>query len=130
MKSNKLTVWINKPVDEIFRFCITPPNSTRWIPSVTKEETSEFPIRIGTVYTLQNKNGNFSEVTVTGIKKNEFVEWISKDKNYHCRYLFKPLDRNTSEFEYYEWIEKGELEEPFTIDILEKLKRVIEQTGK
>jgi len=126
MKRNKLNIRINKPVHTVFTFTITPPNSTLWTSSLVKEETNEWPIRIGTIYKLQNKNGEDSEVVVTAIKENEYVEWISKDRNYHCRYTFKSIDENDSELEYYEWVDKGDLEEPFTLNILEKLKSVLE----
>ena len=127
MKDNRLTIQIKKPIDEVFSFTITPPNSTLWIKSVIKEETNEWPIRIGTVYKLQNKNGEYSEVVVAALKENKFVEWISKDQVYHCRYTFKNIDKNTTELEYYEWVDEGELEEPFTLDVLKKLKSVIER---
>ena len=126
MKENKLTIRINKSVHEVFTFTITPPNSTRWIDSIVKEETNEWPVRIGTIYKLQDKNGEFSEVVVMAIKENKFVEWVSKDQVYHCCYTFKSIDKNTSELEYYEWVDEGELEGPFTSDVLEKLKSLVE----
>ncbi len=126
MKENKLTIKINKSVQEVFEFTITPPNTTRWIDSVVKEKTSEWPVKVGTIYTLQNKKGDPSEVIVSAIKENEMVEWISKDQNYHCRYIFKSKGDNITEFEYYEWVDKGDMEEPFTQETLEKLKKVIE----
>ncbi len=127
MKDNKLTIRINKPVHEVYLFTITPPNSTQWIPSVVKEEINEWPVKRETVYTLQTKEGTFSEVTVADIKSDEFIEWISKDRNYHCRYSFKPINENMTELEYYEWIDDGELKEPFTLKILQKLKSVLEK---
>lgn len=125
MKNNSLIIQINKPLNDVFLFTITPPNSTRWIPSIIKEETNEWPIKKGTIYKLTNDKGEISEVIVVDIKEDEFVEWISKDQNYHCRYEFKSLNKNTTEFKYYEWVDRGEIQEPFTIDILEKLKLVV-----
>lgn len=126
MKSNKLIIQINKSVDEIFDFVITPPNLTLWIKSIANEETNEWPIKIGTIYKLWDEKGNINEMIVVDINNNEMVEWISNDQNYHCRYIFKNINKDISEFEYYEWTDEGELKEPFTIDILEKLKFVIE----
>lgn len=126
MKKNRLTIQIHRPARDLFTFTTTPPNSTLWIPSVVKEETSEWPVGLGTVYRLQDEKGEISEVTITAIKENERVEWVSKDKTYHCRYLFKPLDKNSTEFEYIEWVDKGDIKDPFTIEILEKLKSAIE----
>ncbi len=127
MENNKLIIRINKPIQEVFAFAITPPNSALWIPSVDKEETNEWPIRIGTIYKLQNNKGELSEVIVVNLRENEIVEWISKDKNYHCRYTFKIIDNNISELEYAEWVDEGQIDKPFTLEVLEKLKFVLEK---
>jgi len=105
MKSNKIIVLINKPISKVFEFTITPPNSTFWIDGVAKEETNEWPVQIGTVYKLTNNKGDISNVIVKQIINNELVEWIFEDKNYHCRYTFKPVKNNKTEFTYYNgWI--------------------------
>lgn len=127
MKTNRLVIQIYKPLHEVFLFCITPPNSTRWISGVTHEETSEWPAKVGTVYKLKNEKGNVSNVVVTNIKNNEAVEWVSEDKNYHCRYTFKSLGQNSTELQYNEWVDQGEIDDPFNMEILEKLKKVLEQ---
>src|SRR3989344_6255855 len=126
MKENRLSIQINKPLSEVFKFTITPPNSSWWIPDVISEETSEWPIRVGTVYVLQDRRGENSEVIVADLKKDDFVEWVSKSSDYHCRYKFRSIKRNLTELEYYEWVDKGELESPFTIEILKRLKSVLE----
>lgn len=126
MKSNKLVISINKPLHEVFSFTITPPNSTKWIPDVIKEETNEWPIQEGTVYTLLTKTGHTFKVNVSEFKNNKLVEWISSDNKFHCRYSYRPIDEKSSELEYYEWVDQGELEEPFTLTVLNKLKSVIE----
>lgn len=130
MKNNKLIIRINKSVDEIFDFVTTPPNSTRWIDSIAKEETSEWPVCIGTVYKLWDENGKPSEMKVANIKNNEMVEWISENQNYHCRYRLKTVNQNISEFEYYEWVDEGIIDSPFTQETLEKLKSVVEGPEK
>lgn len=127
MKNNKLTIQINRPVDVVFKFTITPPNSTPWIPGIVVEKTNEFPVKIGTVYSLKNDVGNWSVVTVVAIKENELVEWVSEDENYHCRYRLKKLNNNSTELEYFEWVNKGKIAAPFTDKILSGLKTVLEK---
>ncbi|KKP59841.1 MAG: hypothetical protein UR52_C0002G0069 [Candidatus Gottesmanbacteria bacterium GW2011_GWA1_34_13] len=127
MEDNKLRITIKKSISEVFNFTITPPNSTLWIPNVVKEETNEWPIHIGTIYSLQNSKNEQSYVIVTNLKNNEIVEWVSKDQNYHCRYTFRSIDKNVTKLEYYEWMNNGNLEEPFTMATLEKLKSVLEK---
>lgn len=127
MKSNKLAVQIGRPVDEVFDFTINPKNTPYWIESLVKEETSEWPVKVGTVYRNQNEKGEWSEYSVTEIKENEVFEMVSKDKNYHVRYSYRVVDDRICELEYYEWVDKGELEEPFNQDTLKKLKVVIER---
>src|SRR5947209_6068550 len=110
MKDNRLTIQINKPVHEVFMFTITPPNTTRWISFITDEKTNEWPIRIGTIYTTQNNKGEWFDLIVNAIKENEMVEWVSKDQNYHVRYAYKSIDKNTTKLMYYEWVDNGNIE--------------------
>jgi hypothetical protein len=126
MKNNELTININKPINIVFNFTITPPNSTLWIPNVIKEKTNEWPISVGTIYSLINNKNEQSDVIVVRLKNNELVEWISRDQNYHCRYTFKSIDKNITKLEYYEWMDNGNLNEPFILETLKKLKSVLE----
>jgi len=50
------------------------------------------------------------------------------DNNYHVKYTLTPIDKNSCGLEYLEWVETGDLAEPFTQEILEKLKTVIEKS--
>lgn len=48
----------------------------------------------------------------------------SADGNYHVRYIFNSTEDNSTEVNYHEWVDNGELDKPFTA--LEKLKAVLE----
>ncbi len=126
MKNNKLTIRIKKSIDEVFLFTITPPNTLKWTDSTVSEETNDLPIRVGTIYTLKDKNAQIAEYTVTALEEDKLVEWTSKDKNYHTCYTFTPVDENTTDFEYYEWVDNGDIAEPFIQETLEKLKSAVE----
>ena len=126
MKINKLTIKINKPANDVFTFYINPKNTPLWLESIVKEETNEWPVKIGTIYRNQNKDGKWTEYTVVDFRENEIFELVSGDGNYHVRYTHQPIDENSLELEYYEWVDKDEIEEPFTLEILEKLKRILE----
>lgn len=126
MKENRLTISINKQLHDVFLFCITPPNSTKWIPDIIHEETSEWPVKVGTIYTLTNNKGEMSRVIISQIVNDEMIEWVSEDGNYHCRYTFKSFEPNITKLQYNEWVDKGEIDGPFSVEILDKLKEVLE----
>lgn len=125
MKDKRLTIRISKPLNEIISFVLNPKNTHLWIDSIVIEETNEWPVKEGSIYRNQSQNGNWNEYTLTELKDSGFT-MVQKDGNYHVKYTLTPISDNSTNFEYYEWVEDGELQEPFTIDILEKLKQVIE----
>lgn len=123
MKDNKLTIQINKPLAEVFAFCITPPKVKLWVPDIINETTNEWPAKVGTIYTEYKNDGTSFHIIVTDYKENEYIEWKTEDDKYHVRYTFTPINQNTIQLEY---VETGEVNEPFTQEVLEKLKQVLE----
>lgn len=123
MKQNKLTILIDKPAQDVYAFYIDPKNTPLWLPFVAEETTNIWPVKVGTVYRNINKSGKVTLYTVTSLKENEMFELA--DGHYHVRYSQKIIDTEHSELEYFEWMEAGELEEPFTMDLLLNLKKVL-----
>lgn len=127
MKENKLVIQIRRTPKDIIDFCLDPKNTPKWLDSIVIEETNEWPPKVGTIYRNQNNNGVWSEYKVIALQPPMMFEFASVISTYHVRYRFRPIDANTTELEYFEWVEKGDLEEPFTLDILQKLKLVLER---
>jgi hypothetical protein len=113
-------------VAEVFAFATNPQNTPRWAGAIVYEETSEWPAKKGTIYRNRNKEGKWSEYEVTEYEENKTFSIRAAGGNYHVRYGFAPTANNGCDLEYYEWVDDGELTEPFTMEIMEKLKAIIE----
>lgn len=127
MKDKRLVVTINRSAKIIFDFVLDPHNTSLWIDTIVKEQTNEFPAKKGTVYKNQNKKGEWSEYTLTEFEEDQMFVMAQNDGSYSVRYTLKPIDANTTELNYYEWVNQGELDDFFTQEILEKLKEIIER---
>lgn len=127
MTTCKLTIQINRPVTEVFQFTLDPNNTPLWVDSIVKEEVNMTPPRVGAIYRNVNKAGVWSEYLVTKYDENKLFEFVASDKNYHVQYTFTSLNSNSCELEYLEWVERGQLDEPFTIGVLQKLKQSMEK---
>lgn len=126
MKDNKLKIIINKPVSDVYNFTLDPKNTPSWIDFSSHEETSEWPVKPGTVYKNTGKNGVILEFTMREIVSNKYFELDSDGGKYHCRYTFRDLGNNTTEYEYHEWQDDRDLDFIMPQEVLEKLKKVLE----
>lgn len=127
MKERRLTIEIEKPVADVFKFTVDPTNTPKWIDGIDIEETNETPPRLGTVYRNRSNEGRWNEYKMTSYKKDEMFELSRINGDYHVRYTFMPTTDGGCEFEYFEWVDTGELDDTFSQDVLEKLKKVIEE---
>ena len=126
MKDNKLTIKIERPLQEVFDFTLNPNNTPKWIHSLVSEERTLGDINIGTTYRNKNQEGKSSTYVVTEFQPMKMFVMTLEDKSYHVRYTFKELGPQETEFEYYEWVDTGELEGPFQQVVLEGLKNIVE----
>lgn len=110
----------------MFAYVIDPRNTPSWLDFVVKEETSEWPVRVGTIYRNQNKAGEWSEYRMTTFVPDQMFVLSKLDGSYSVQYTLRPLSDNTTELEYVETVERGEIAAPFTPDVLRKLKTVLE----
>ena len=123
MQNNKLTIEINKPLADVFAFCITPPKAKLWVPHIIDEKTNEWPVKIGTVYTEYKDDNTSFNIIVTDYKENDYIEWKTENDDYRVRYTFTPINQTTTQLEY---AESGNIDKPFTQEVLEKLKETSE----
>lgn len=126
MRENKLVIQIRRTPKDIIAFLLDPKNTPKWVDSFVSEETNEWPPRVGTIYRSQNTDGVWSEYKVVALQPPTMFEFQSATSSYHVRYTLRPITADTTELEYFEWMEEGELPEPFTLDILQKIKLALE----
>jgi hypothetical protein len=125
MKENRLTIQINAPIEVVFYYTINPVNTPKWIAHLVEEQALDWPPVVGTTYRNRSDGGDWSEYTVTAIEANRLFELASKSSSYHVRYTYTSMEGGT-ELEYFEWMDEGELEEPFTEVPMKQLKELIE----
>lgn len=125
MKALRQSITINKPVQEVFDFCINPKNTPKWIDSIVTEQTNEWPVKLGTIYRNQRKDGNWSEYEVTDIEPNKIFKLSKKDDDFYVKHTFTPAGESATQLEY-ELPDNGKIDESFIKSALENLKSVME----
>ena len=126
MKANKLSIFINKPVEEVFEYSLESYNVPNWITGIKVEIPSERPVKLGTKLRnigVNSDTWNYYEVVDIKPPKTFTLKMINGD--YFVRYTCTPEGEGTM-FEYFEWAENSELEEPFDMEALELLKSLVE----
>ncbi len=126
MKENRLTIYIDKPIEEVFIYSLESDNVPKWINSIEKEIPLERPVKLGTI--LKNKGINSNEWN-----EYEVIEFLPPktftlrklNDDYFVKYTCTKKDSGTN-FEYYEWAVNKNLDDIMGIDALEILKKLIE----
>ena len=125
MKENKLTITIKAPAELVFEAALNPNNTPKWFDGIVEEVVEGQPVGIGSIYKNRGESGGWNYHPVVAFEKDRLFELSSKDGSYHVRYTFVSKGDST-ELEYYEW-DNNELDEPFDLDGLNKLKQLIEK---
>lgn len=130
MKENLLTIYIDKPIEEVFEYSLESDNVPKWITSIEKEIPTERPVKLGTKLnniSIGSDTWNQYEVIEIIPPKTFTLKLLNGD--YYVKYTCTEKGAGT-DFEYYEWAEFGELEDIMGMDALERLKEQIENLKK
>ena len=127
MRENKITVIIDKPIDEVFEFTTNPQNTDLWVPFISKETSSEYPPQIGTIYKSCRENNSWSEMKVVEFENNKKFVISDFDENLFVKYFYRYLDKNKTELEYSDWMTDKDFDSPITKDVLKNLKKIMER---
>jgi hypothetical protein len=127
MKDLALTITIDKPVADVFAFTLNPKNTPKWIDAIIEEETSEWPVKLGTIYrNRRNRTDPWTTYELTGFEQDkEFVLSEQRGK-FRVRYLFAACGEGKTRLDFCVGTDAGKPGVPFTMQPLEKLKRIIE----
>ncbi len=126
MRENKITVVINKSIDEVFEFTTNPQNTHLWVPFISEETSSEYPPKIGTIYRSCRENDSWSEMKVVEFENNKKFIISDLDENLFVKYIYRDLEKNITELEYSDWIINKDFDSPMTKDVLKDLKKIME----
>lgn len=125
MKENKLTIVINKPIHNVFEFSTNPKNTHLWVDSIKEEIADSYPPKVGTNYKNRWNTETRDFYKVLEFEQDKLFTLSDLDENYHVRYTYKTIGEKT-EMEYFEWMTNGNLSNPYTKNVLEKLKSIME----
>lgn len=128
MQNNVLSIVIRKPLLEIFNYTLNPENTPLWVDSIAHEEIDAPVPQLGTHYRNQSIGGQWNEYEVTEFVPEKTFTFTQLDSSYRVRYDFDIVSDGMAKLTYTEWMEVGDLESPFDILPLEKLKSLLEST--
>lgn len=108
-----------------------PKTHQKWVEPIVTEQTNEWPVKLGTIYRNQRKNGEWSDYEMTAFESNKMFVMSQTNNGFCVGYTFTPVNSGTAtRLEYRVWKDEGELPDSLTVDvlqgILDKLKEVLE----
>ncbi len=130
MKENKLSIYIDRPIEEVFNYSLESDNVPKWITSIEKEIPTERPVKLGTKLNnigVGSDTWNQYEVIELIPPRTFTLKLLNGD--YYVKYTCMENGSGT-DFEYFEWADYGELEDIMGMDALERLKMQIENLKK
>jgi uncharacterized protein YndB with AHSA1/START domain len=126
MKEWQSTVVIDASIRKVFAFTTNPKKTHLWIKGMKKEESSESPPTIGTTYRNTSDGKHWDDYEVIELEDGKLFMLAKKDSPYRVRYTYREISPVQTELTYHEWVEDGELEDPFSAAYLKALKDFIE----
>ena len=128
--SQRLNVTIAKPTGVVFEYVLNPGNTHKWVQTITEEQASDLPPHIGTIYRNRDAGGHWTEYELTELTEGESFELVNHTNGYHVRYTLAAEGEDATYLEYFEFVEDGQLINPFTQAELEKLKQILETSDE
>lgn len=126
MKENKLTIFINKPIKDVFEYSLESNNVPKWIDSVKEEIPLERPVKLGTKLKNIGVGSNiWNEYEMIDFQPPITFTLKRLNGDYFVRYTCIEKNGGT-EFEYFEWAQ-NELDGLMEMEALEKLKKLLEE---
>lgn len=123
MKENKITIIIDRPIKEVFEFTTNPKNTHKWVTFIDEEVTDEYPPKVGSIY--KNRRGDSWNVSkVSEFEQNKYFKL--ENDTFSVKYTYEKINETSTKMTYIESVKEGDLENPFTKEVLEKLKNIIE----
>jgi uncharacterized protein YndB with AHSA1/START domain len=126
MKENILSIILDLPIETVFEYTTNPDNTHKWLESLKQEKVDKYPIGVGTVYSNTSDGEHWSSYTVTQYEPNKLFEIKENGGTYSVKYTYELLSPNQTKLVYDEWDFDKALVSPLSQDVLEHLKKIIE----
>ncbi len=129
MGENTLTIIIDKPIKEVFKFTIDPSNTPLWAPHIKKETADPYPPTAGSIYKSKKEaSDTWDELIVSEIEENKTFELRSEDNSFYVRYEYSSNGVNQTNLDYTVYLKDKDFDISFIENLLNNLKKVLENS--